>query len=429
MRKKTTWGLGLVGIPLLIGGVYWAVPDLSLGTPTPEQSSAALPVSSFTAEPVDGYHRPRPYTGVIREFRRSSLGFRRGGEIVELYVQEGDAVSTGQALARLDNRHLLARRENVEAQVSEAAAVLEELEAGPRAETIAAKRAELAAQTARRDLLALQVARREKLLGTNTVPVEEYEATLYDYRAAIAVCEQIERQLDEYLAGTRSEQISAQHARHAQLEAQLAEVVHDLEDTQLKAPFAGRVSRRLVDEGTIASPGSAVLEILDDTQLEAWIGLPPSATENMRPGERHTIEVAGKPIPTTLRALGPDVDRATRTRKVILYIAPDDSVHLLPGQTVRMTVFERVVERGFWVPTSALARGRRGLWSVYVVEEQEREAVVGQREVELLDTVGEQSFVRGTLRPGDHIVAAGTHRVVVGQQVLAQPIAVDQSGH
>jgi len=46
--------------------------------------------------------------------------------------------------------------------------------------------------------------------------------------------------------------------------------------------------------------------------------------------------------------------------------------------------------------------------------------VIARRDVELLDTVGTDSFVRGTLQSGDAIVASGTHRVVVGQRVTTQ---------
>jgi multidrug efflux pump subunit AcrA (membrane-fusion protein) len=421
MRKYKPLTLSLAIVPLLLSGTYWATSTNNTNSADYEPTAELLPVATFTATAVNSYERLRSYTGELRELRRSSLGFQRSGEVVELSIEEGDAVTSGQVLARIDDRHLRARRAQIEAQVAEAAAILEELTAGPRKETIAAKRAELEAQQARRDSLALQVERREKLVGTSTVSREEYESTLYEHRAAQAICQQIERQLDEYLAGTRSEQISAQRARLAHLDAQLTEIAHDLEDTLLKAPFSGRISQRLVDVGTVVTAGTAVFELLDDTSLEAWIGVPPSATEGMVPGETRTMEVGGQVFTAQLRALGPNVDQATRTRKVILQIDPDEGAALLPGQTVRMSVVEKVSERGYWVPTSSLTRGRRGLWSVFVVESDGGEGVVAQREIELLDTVGEKSFVRGTLQSGDEVVAGGTHRVVVGQQVVAQP--------
>jgi len=83
---------------------------------------------------------------------------------------------------------------------------------------------------------------------------------------------------------------------------------------------------------------------------------------------------------------------------------------------VRLAVTEQVAQAGFWVPTTALTRGTRGLWSLFVAEE----GAVERRDVELLDNVGTNSFVRGTLGPEDKIITSGTHRVVVGQKVAAQ---------
>ena len=82
-----------------------------------------------------------------------------------------------------------------------------------------------------------------------------------------------------------------------------------------------------------------------------------------------------------------------------------------------MSVNETVDQSGYWVPTTSLTRGKRGLWSVFVVEDLQQREAIARRDVELLDTVGTQSFVRGTLQTGDRIVASGTHRVVVGHHV------------
>ncbi|MCG8448872.1 MAG: efflux RND transporter periplasmic adaptor subunit [Pirellulales bacterium] len=381
-----------------------------------QEANFPLPVTTLTAERVDSYPRERHYTGLLRELRRSQLSFQRGGEVVELLVDEGDAVEAGQVLGRLDARHIRAAQARLTAQVGEAKAVLAELLAGPRKETIAAKRAELRAQQSQVKVLEGQLARRRQLVRSGSVTQEEYETFLFDTQSAQARTEVVARQLEELVAGTRVEQISAQRARLAQLDAQLTDIVHDLEDTTLLAPFAGRISRRMVDEGTVLSAGAPVLELIDDTQLEAWIGMPQLSATALRLGDQYELEVEGQTIRATLHSLGPDVDQTTRTRNAILRLHAAQQI-VVPGQVVRLPVSESVAESGYWVPTTALARGTRGLWSLYVVDEKGGRQVIARRDVELLDTVGERSFVRGTLQPGEQIVADGAHRVVVGQRV------------
>ena len=384
---------------------------------SPQSSVEVVPVATIAAQRVESYARQRSYTGLLREARRSQLSFQRSGELLELMVDEGQVVVTGQALGRLDERHIRARRAQIEAQIAEAKAVLEELVAGPRQETIAAKRAELRAQQSQRQVLAGQLERRKQLVKSASVSREEYETFLFDYEAAVAREDVVKRQLDEMLAGTRVEKITAQRARLAQLDAQLTDIVHDLEDARLVAPFAGRVAERFVDEGTIISAGTPVLEVIDDTHLEAWVGLPPTAALTLQVGQQHELLIAGKHIRAKVRSVAPDVQQSTRTRNVTLRLLSDEH-EVFPGQVARLAVTEEVPAAGYWVPTTALTRGTRGLWSLFVVEDD----VVTRRDVELLDTVGADSFVRGTLQSGDEVVASGAHRIVVGQHVVVQNV-------
>ena len=129
------------------------------------------------------------------------------------------------------------------------------------------------------------------------------------------------------------------------------------------------------------------------------------------------MRVDGEDVPAVVQSLAPDVNQSTRTRNAIFRIEPSGA-SVLPGQVARLAIAEQVSQEGFWVPTTALSRGTRGLWSLFVAEE----GAVVRREVELLDTVGPNSFVRGTLSPEDKIITSGTHRVVVGQKVTDQSL-------
>jgi len=405
----------LVGVVVGVGTILWRTSSSATPVLLPPTENQPLPVATLRADHVESYTRDRHYTGLLREARRSMLSFQRGGEVIELFVDEGQSVEEGQTLARLDDRHIRANGARLTAQVEEAKAELAELLAGPRQETIAAKKAELRAQQSQSQILAKQLARREQLLQTTAVTREEYETFLFDLEAAEARVEVVQRQLDELLAGTRVEQVAAQRARLSQLDAQLTDLAHDLQDTKLVAPFSGRISRRLIDEGAVLSTGSSVVELLDDTHLEAWIGLPPTAARKLQVGDQHDLLVEGETISAIVQSLAPDVSQTTRTRNAIFRLDPTEAI-VLPGQVVRLAMAEQVSQAGFWVPTTALTRGTRGLWSLFVAED----GAVVRHDVELLDTVGPNSFVRGTLSPEDKIITSGTHRVVVGQKVVAQ---------
>ncbi|MEN0110049.1 MAG: HlyD family efflux transporter periplasmic adaptor subunit, partial [Planctomycetota bacterium] len=254
---------------------------------------SGMPVSVSPAEPVESFLRERVYTGTLVARRRSTLSFERAGKVVELLADEGARVSAGQLLARLDTRRLDARRAQAVADLSEGNAVLRELVAGPRQETIAAATAEVRNLAAQRDVVARNLQRRERLVPTGAITREEYDETVFELRAADARVDVAQKKLDELLAGTRVEQVAAQRARVGAIEARVADINHELEDSTLVAPYAGRVARRQVDEGAVVGAGERVFEIVEDDALEAWIGVPPTSAGRLQVGEPIRVTIAG----------------------------------------------------------------------------------------------------------------------------------------
>jgi len=102
----------------------------------------------------------------------------------------------------------------------------------------------------------------------------------------------------------------------------------------------------------------------------------------------------------------------------VFQVESDGASAAVSGAVVRVSLQSRVRSSGFAVPTAALVRGSRGLWSLYVVTDCEGdEGVIKKRDVEVIHTEGDESFVRGTLVDGEIIVVVGVHRVVPGQKV------------
>ena len=229
-----------------------------------------------------------------------------------------------------------------------------------------------------------------------------------------------EDRLAELVDGTRAERIEAQGARVAQLEAALRRVDLDVRDSTLTAPFAGRILRRHLDEGSVATPGQPVLTLVEDGALEAWIGLPPRTALELADGDEHTVRIAGGAYDASLRARLPRLDAQTRTQTVLFALPAEAASHVVPGQVARLQLEERIDVQGFWLPTSALSRGVRGLWAVYglrLAKDGEAYQVV-RHPVEVLHTEAERAFVRGALDAEVPVVTGNSERVAPGQRVL-----------
>lgn len=384
-----------------------AAPAAALTTTRP------IPVKTLPAKRQSTYLRTRHYTGTLVAARQSRLSFERSGRVLRMLVDEGARVHADQPLAELDRRHLSAERRAVVARLDEATALLEELVAGPRKERIASARALVRSLAAQRDSAEQNLQRRQALVETRAVSREEYDEMLYEYRSAAAQVDASQKELDELLAGTRKEQVAAQRARVEQLRAELADVDHDLEDSTLRAPYAGVIAERVLDEGAIVSPGQVVFRVLDAAAPELWVGLPGGVAQRLSLGATMPARVASESAVATVRSLRPEIDPTTRTRTVVLTVATSAA----PGQIARVAVQEEVAGDGFWAPTAALTPRERGLWAVYVAEGEGPLRTVAIRDVEVIHSEASRSFVRGSLAEGDAILAAGAHRVVEGQQV------------
>lgn len=430
LRQKMTARFTVVAV-LGVAAVLWMVsaganaadsgsPSLAAtGSSGSTPEARPVPVTVVAAVPQASYERKRSYTGAFVATRESRIAFERPGRIVRLLVDEGATVTAGQPLAELDRRHLTAKRRGVAARLAEAQATLDEYIAGPRKQTIASAEALVRSLEAQRESAEMNLSRRQRLVESQAISREEYDDAMYLSRSLAAQVDQAQKELDELLAGTRKEQIAAQRARVDQLRAELADLDHDIEDTTLTAPFDGIVAERLLDEGAIVAAGEAAFRLLDDAEPELWVGLPTRLAARLRVGDAVQADVNGVPVTGTVRSLRPELDPTTRTRNAVFKLDEND-LAAVPGQIARIEAVETIDDAGYWTPTDALTPRKRGLWAVYVAEGEGTLRTVAARDVEVLHTDGDRSFVRGTLAEGDAIIATGAHRVVEGQQVTVR---------
>lgn len=423
IRQTMTIGIVLLALAVAVGANQFS----STAAPSAaavERDERLASVQTTMIEPVTSYQQRQTYTGIIKARRVSDMSFERSARLMEVAVDEGDNVEKGQLLARLDTRHLLTKQRELQGQRDQAAAVLEELAAGPRAEIIAAAKAQVKELQAQLELQNADLRRDAVLRKRNALSQERYDESKFGQQGALARLEAAQHRLDELLAGTRKEQIEAQRAVVARLDASLADVRLDLDDSILSSPFAGKISERYLDEGTVVDAGRPIVRLIEDGRLEAWIGLPATMADAVRSDRKQQILVGNQRVSATVRTLTPELDLATRTQSLVLDLRPHAAHNILPGQLARLEVADTVEVKGYWLPTSALTRGERGLWSAMAVQpDANGRWLVQRRDVEVLYTDGERCLVRGTLTTGDRVVVAGTHRIVNGQKVSVDDAA------
>lgn len=422
--KVRRLAMGVAAAALLVAGAGFAVMANSETESKTPAAPRVLAVQTIAVESVSAYQVARQYTGTIVARRTSQLGFELAGKLEQLYVDEGDSVVAGAALAELDTEHLKTRRLQALAKRAQAAAKLDEMVRGPRVEDIAAAQARVRSLQAEVALLTRQHGRRKILIAKRVITHDEYEEYAFGLKAREANLAEAGHNLDELRNGTRKEHIAAGRSAVAELDAAIADIDVDLRKSTLKAPFDGTIARRLADEGTVVKAGRPIFRLIEDQVLEAWIGLPVHATQGLVEESKQRVKIDGRYFDATVAGRFPEVDAATRTRTIVLRLEDSAAGHVVHGQIVRLQMEETVEEGGYWLPLAALTKGARGLWTSFVVvqadpnESTQPELFrVERRDIEVLHAESSRVLVRGTLNAGDRVVTSGTHRVVPGQLV------------
>ena len=202
-----------------------------------------------------------------------ALAFELPGRIVAIEVDEGTVVTTGQVIARLDDRLAKARVDAATAQLAAAKARYTFARRGPRNEDIAAARAEAdaaAAAAAHRDA---EQERSERLGATGAVASSVVDADEAAARVAKAQSTAAAARFQSLAKGTRAEQIEEAAALIALAQAELDAARVALDQTVLRAPSAGVILRRTAEVGSLVATMTPmpVVTVADVTKLEVRV--------------------------------------------------------------------------------------------------------------------------------------------------------------
>ena len=327
-------------------------------------------------------------------------------------VDRGEHVQTGEAIARLDTQNQVAQLNQLRAQKAQAEAVLQELRNGPRVEAIASARAQVSDLQNQLALETIRRARREYLQREGAISKEQLDEVAYNHKALQDRLVGAQSRLAELENGTRSEQIAAQVAAVNQLEATIADLEITIAKSTLKAPFSGVIGERRLDEGAVVNAGEAIVRLVEADVPEVEVGVPADVSQ-LQIGSSQRVQIGQNRYAAKVIAIKPEVNPATRTRTVVLAVTNANSGTITPVMVARLEVTQTTATQGLWLPTTALTRSDRGLWSCFVLVEN----TVERREVEVLHTEGDRVLVRGLLKAGDRVVTKGLQRLVPGQQV------------
>ena len=238
--------------------------------------------------------KPVGVTGTI-EATQVDVSVKITGRIVERLVKEGDRVTRGQVLVRLDDSELAADVKRLEAALRAAQATLRDLEKGARPQEIEDARAAVSSAEATRTMTEREHQRTEQLFKQNLIAAQDVDRARQAYEVARAQERSARERLALVLAGPRPDQIDAARWQVTQAEGALAQARSRQREAIVVSPIDGVVLRKNLEVGETANPGVPILTLVDpkDVWLRAYV--PETEVGRLKVGDPARVRVDAFP--------------------------------------------------------------------------------------------------------------------------------------
>ena len=389
LNTKTAQWISILLIPLTLQACSEVVADET------QPVSQYLQASSEYLTQQDSYQVENKFVGKVIAKQDANLGFEFAGIIKTLHVIEGQQVVKGQLLAELNTQLLLIERNQLEAQLQQAEAEFDLIEANLSRLNSLSKRGFTSEQNI--DELSSQ----KRVIAAN---------------------------IRSTLSGLEASQ-------------------YRIDKSKLLAPFDGIVSSRQIAQGEVIAAGSTAFRLLQTGASEVTIGVPASFISQLQ-GKEHQLQIAGINYAASLLSVGNEVDTVTRTISLRFALADNSAVY--NGQLAYLALSQAYQQPGYWVPLSAITDGVRGMWNIYTLEQDVRQQdrddhsaaipalfQLKSTTVTVLHATETAAYVQGDLKDNQAYVNVGIHRFVPGQRVTVrhqqafaqQPLAENTAEH
>lgn len=344
-------------------------------------AQAATPMEQAQVVKVTAQQIPQPIrtSGTVHAKETAIISAQMPGTIRQVLVQAGDRVRAGQLLIALDD-----------------SAMRSELNRATAAQ-MAVEKQQMAAQ-AGATLAAGTLARYQELKNEKSVSPQEFDEV--QQRSEIA-----------------SLQLQALQAQSNEAKAAVTGARTQLEYMQLRAPFAGIVTARTADPGTLATPGTPLLQIDRDGPLQLYTSVDESLIGSVRLGMKLVVSIDGMGASddmATLAQIVPAADPSSRSFLVKLDLPAFKQMRAGMYATAN---FPGSIRTMILAPQSAVVM-RGSLPCVYALD---AEGVAQLRYVTLGNLHADQVEVLSGMAAGETLVNHPGDRDLAGKRIEDQP--------
>src|ERR1700694_3054003 len=222
---------------------------------------------------------------------RLDIAARVDGRVKEIPVERGQSVPAAAVLVRIDNPETLAKHGQMKAAMAVAEAQLANVLAGTRAETIAARKAELERAQAALILAQKTFDRTHTLTEQGNAPqarLDQVTDTLHESERAV---DKAKSAYDQAVNGYTKEERAIARTNLEKANADIQSVQSIIDQLQVYAPVASQVYQRNVEPGEYVSPGVPLVTLIDLADVWIHFDLREDLVKGLKVGDRFDVRI------------------------------------------------------------------------------------------------------------------------------------------
>lgn len=344
---------------------------------------------------------------VLFPIDQAALPAKISAPVKKFYVNRGSPVHAGQLLAVLENRDLAASAQENQGALHQAEATYKTSVSADIPQEV--QKAQLDAKAAYQQLQAQEKIynSRKELFEQGALPRKELDQAGVDLTNARNQYEIAQKKLDALNAGVAQQSLKSAQGQLESAQGKYAGAAAQLSYSEIRSPINGVVTERPLYPGEMAAAGTALLTVMDTSQLTARAHIPQASAALLKVSDPATVTVPGidTPFSGKVSVVSPALDPNSTTIEVWVLLK-NPKGQLKPGTSVQISMVARSLPDALVIPAEALLTAADGTSSVMVAgadsHAHQRNVKVGIRDN------GRVQIVEG-LKAGERIVATGAY--------------------
>jgi HlyD family secretion protein len=367
-------------------------------------AAQALPVTARAIEPGT-LSTSFSLMGTVVAARQADLASVASGTIESVDVQIGDRVTAGQLLVQIDDSTLRAELDQDEAALAQARARLRQTSIDDRGASLTTSAGLSSAQVAY-DAQNATMQRDEQLFRQGYISqsdLDQARSALASARSALQAAQVAAANADMSSAASAGQaDVASMAAQVAQDRAAVETVQTQIAQAAVRAPFDGIVTQRNVDPGSLASPGTQLVQVSELDPAYVDVGIPDGDLRYVRPGTTAAISieaVPGAPMHGTVENLNAATGAGSLTYLARIRLA-NPEMRLRAGMVAQVSFTAAHQTDALVVPREALFSTDAGS-AIYVVDGGKAKV----RQVTVVLETQTVAQIRGAgIRPGTVVI-------------------------